>query len=266
MRGDRREPGAATATAIARLGGPAALSDWLLHRGVDGAAALGECPRADWLVWLAAVDGAGDGQLLGAGIAAVRAVLPLGGDAGPLLAAALDALELRAGARAPTEAELALAIARLDGSARRVALAVRSVRRATGQPPRPGDPRAGGGDRGRRRRRGRAAPRRARRAVDARGGGVRGSCGACARAIARCKARRCRSASSPSCASCARWCRRCGRGSRAPARRAARAERRPHHAAQSWIDCATIGQLARRAPRRSPRRAAWRRPCNVGRR
>ena len=123
-----REPGVATAAAVVKLGGPASLAEWLYRSEHDGAAALRECPRADWLLWLAAADGATDGQLLAAGIAATRTVLPLVHRAKWPLAAALEAMEGMACARVPTAADLAFEIVNLHGVEQRVALAVRSVR------------------------------------------------------------------------------------------------------------------------------------------
>lgn len=124
------EPGAPTATAVLQLGGPPALAEWLYRDGLDGAAALRECPRADWLVWLGAVDGAGDSQLLAAGVAAVRTALPLVADEAWPLAAALDAVDGQPCTHVPTAHDLALEIVQRDGVGQRVALAVRAVRRA----------------------------------------------------------------------------------------------------------------------------------------
>lgn len=124
------EPGAATARAIIRFGGSAALAQWLLHNGHDGAAALRECPRADWLLWIAAVDGASDEQLLAAGSAAVRTVLPLVPESAWPLEAALAAAEGGTCSHVPTEVDVAAEIASRAGVEQRVALAVRSVRRA----------------------------------------------------------------------------------------------------------------------------------------
>jgi len=125
-----REPGAAMATAVVQLGGPSVLAEWLLRNGHDGVSALRECPRADWLLWVGAVDGAGDGQLLAAGIAAVRTVLPLVPEAEWPLAAALAAAEGAPCTHVPTAEDIAAEIVSRQGVAQRVALAVRSVRRA----------------------------------------------------------------------------------------------------------------------------------------
>ena len=126
-----RVSGAVTATALLRLGGPAMLADWLFRGGHDGATALRACPRADWLVWLAAVDGASDAQLLGAAIAAVRTVLPLVPEPSWPLEAALAAAEGGPCTHVPTAADLAAEVVSRQGVAQRVALAVRSVQRAT---------------------------------------------------------------------------------------------------------------------------------------
>lgn len=125
-----REAGAATAAAVVQLGGPRVLAEWLLRNGHDGVSALRECPRADWLLWIGAVDGAADSQLLAAGIAAVRTVLPLVPEPAWPLAAALAAAEGEPCPHVPTAEEIAAEIVRHKGVAQRVALAVRSVRRA----------------------------------------------------------------------------------------------------------------------------------------
>jgi len=119
------------ASTILRLGGSAALAEWLYRSGHDHSAALRECPRADWLLWLAAADGASDEQLLAGAVAAVRTVLPLVAESAWPLAAALAATEGGACCRVPTDADMAAEIARRVGVEQRVALAVRSVRRAT---------------------------------------------------------------------------------------------------------------------------------------
>lgn len=126
-----REPGAAIAAAVLQLGGPRVLAEWLHRDGHDAVSALRDCPRADWLLWIAAVDGAADSQLLAAGIAAVRTVLRLVPEAEWPLAAALTAAAGDPCTHVPTAEEIAAEIVSRHGVAQRVALAVRSVRRAT---------------------------------------------------------------------------------------------------------------------------------------
>ncbi len=49
-----------TAEAIETLGGPPLLVAWVEDQRPDGPTSWLQCPRADWLVWLAAADGSSD--------------------------------------------------------------------------------------------------------------------------------------------------------------------------------------------------------------
>ncbi len=121
-----------TAEAIGTLGGPPLLVAWVEQRH-DASSSWLQCPRADWLVWLAAADGATDEQLVRAVIVAIHASFALVPDNDWPLGAALDLASrqfLHPDEDSPTVTDLAKAIAGARGPAQRIALAVRSLCKA----------------------------------------------------------------------------------------------------------------------------------------